>query len=453
MATVTLSGIITPSNVVTATSTNTLTNKTIAYGSNTLTDVVGVTATQTLTNKTLTSPVLTTPNLGTPSAAVLTSATGLPLTTGVTGNLPVTNLNSGTSASASTFWRGDGSWAAAGGSVATPTVEGSVYGKMTASGGSPSLTALGYNAGVATTGVNCTAVGVSALQINTTGAYNTTSGTYSMYGNTTGSYNTASGYYAMVSNETGSYNTAIGVEALYGTTSGPNNTAVGYQALRQNTTGDNNVAIGWLALNANTTNTGSTCVGAQAGRYITGTKNAAFGEASLSQCTTGRYNIGLGNNGGNQISTGSFNIAIGGWGSSTGGSYVPAYAITTESNHISMGSTDVTNAYIKVAWSTVSDARDKTNFGAVPHGLDFVNQLKPVSYQFKESRENDTPVGDVKYGFKAQDILALEGSNSVIIDSKKEEKLYYNGESLVPVLVKALQELSAKFDAYVASHP
>jgi len=87
----TLSGIITPSNVLTASNTQTVTNKTISADSNTLSGiaassfvvsdasgnidgaasqkaipsgvVVGTTDSQTLTNKTLTTPVLTTPTI------------------------------------------------------------------------------------------------------------------------------------------------------------------------------------------------------------------------------------------------------------------------------------------------------------------------------------------------------------------------------------------------------
>jgi hypothetical protein len=79
-----------------------------------------------------------------------------------------------------------------------------------------------------------------------------------------------------------------------------------------------------------------------------------------------------------------------------------------------------------------------------------VQQLNPVSYNFKKSREDDTPHGNKRYGFLAQDILALEGDDNVIIDNEQVDHLKYQGESLVPVLVKAIQELSAKNDALEA---
>jgi len=274
---------------------------------------------------------------------------------------------------------------------------------------------------------------------------NTALGSGALNANTTGSDNTASGKDALNANTTGSNNTASGVSALRNNTTGFNNTASGLIALNSNTTGNSNTASGVNALNANTTGASNTANGLQALLFnTTGNSNTAIGQSALQSNTTGNFNTASGVNALYSNTTGSGNTGINPINS--GGGYTPVFNPTTENNRFCMGSTGVTNAYIQVAWTVVSDARDKTNFAPVPHGLEFVKALQPMAYQFRTARDSEETNGGVRYGFKAQDVLALEGDNPVIVDNEDEDKLRMVDTALIPVLVKAVKELSAKVD-------
>jgi hypothetical protein len=285
-----------------------------------------------------------------------------------------------------------------------------------------------------------TALGLNALDANTTGTFNTAVGKDALLSNTTGSSNTAIGLNALDGNTTGSSNTAIGLNALLSNTTASDNTAVGYLALQYNTTGESNVAVGTSALRDNTT----------------GLDNTAVGPAAGLQLTTGSNNTLLGHNAGRGAS--------------------PSGSITTGSNIVVLGDNNVTDLYCADTTISSSDARDKTDVSDFTYGLDWVTQLRPVTYRWDkrswyvdkdattEDLLNAQPDGSKKrsklhVGFLAQEELEVEkqfgfgeSKDDMLIANLNEDESAYGikYERLVPVLVNAIKELNGLVQAQQA---
>ena len=154
--------------------------------------------------------------------------------------------------------------------------------------------------------------------------------------------------------------------------------------------------------------------------------------------------------------------------------------MSTLDNQIALGDENVGSLSCQVSLTATSDERDKTDFKALDLGLDFVNALKPVTYVWdkrtnyvdktdpdwrktldldKITSDGSKKDDDLQVGFKAQDVIALENAagyklsdktnlTATITDDGKQYGLRY--ERFVPMLVKAVQELSAKNDALEA---
>ena len=258
---------------------------------------------------------------------------------------------------------------------------------------------------------------------------------------TTGSNNSVFGYNSLTHNVEGHDNTAVGYLTLHTSAEGYNNTAIGGSCASVMTTGHDNVSVGNNSTYKLTEGYNNTAIGINSlHECLTGHDNTAVGDASLYD-TTSYNNTAIGKDAGNNVTSGHDNVFV---GISSGTDAVAN--ITTQSDYGVFGNNNLANANIKVAWTVTSDARDKTNFSSVPYGLDFVCDLKPTAFQFKTSRENPAPKGNIRYGFLAQDVLQLEGSNPVIINNEDEDNLKYNESSLIPVLVNAIKELKLEID-------
>jgi trimeric autotransporter adhesin len=214
-------------------------------------------------------------------------------------------------------------------------------------------------------------------------------------------------------------------------------------ALKNNTTGTNNTALGTDALLDNTTGAGNTGVGMDAGiRISTGSNNTFLGYQAGKLNTTGGSNTYIGNLAGNTTTTGTNNTLLG---------YDAEASSATVSNEITLGNASIATLRCQVTSITaLSDRRDKKDIVPLELGLDFVNSLNPVKFTW--NTRDGAKVGQQEAGFIAQELDEAQiaaGAETYLDIVLKEnlDKLEAAPGKLIPVLVKAIQDLSAEVAA------
>jgi len=365
--------------------------------------------------------------------------------------------------------------------------------------------AVGYQAGDAiTTGTENTAAGVAALGSNTTGVRNEAFGNNALFTNTTGGNNTAVGRQALYSSTTASYNVAVGSNAGTAITTGINNTligslagdsltdadyntVVGYNALSTDVLGSRSVAIGFEALKTQNPVDGSNNptavdmynvgIGFNAGTGITtGINNVALGGLAGTGINTGGGNICIGKQAGvasTVLTTGGNNIIIG-LGANTGSAsrnnaIVMGEAVVSVSNGqftFGTGTSDSNIANGATSISAPSDQRYKEEIADATAGLAFIKDLRPVTFKWKkekdlptshrayvEDSETRTMNDSTNHGFIAQEVKTAIDAHSEIKDgfdmwctddqADGGRQRIADG-ALIPMLVKAIQELEAR---------
>jgi hypothetical protein len=203
----------------------------------------------------------------------------------------------------------------------------------------------------------------------------------------------------VVSNE----NLSIGPANLESNTTGYKNTSVGIKALSANIVGSGNVAVGHQTLFSNTSGSGNTAIGYNAGyANVIGVNNTYIGNQATGTCPD-------------------------------------------ESNVITLGNSSIKTLRCQAATITsVSDARDKKDIVPLEVGLEFLNSLHPVEFTWNMRDGGKIETKDI--GFIAQQLLEAQDQTGHLIpglvNDSNPDHLEASYGKLIPVLVKAVQELT-----------
>ena len=393
------------------------------------------------------------------------------------------------------------------------------YGAGTAVNSGYNNVLIGKNAGEAiTTGARNVFIGYLAGDGHDAETYNVGVGEHALGGSIAGGeYNVAVGAHALMSLTSSDANVAVGYEAGKAITGGGDGVvAIGYQAgvaltdcsssvfigyqagdghddedhnigIGRHALGGSvagaeyNVAIGSYTLDALTSGDSNTAVGYNSGSSMdSGGANNCFGESAGANITSGGNNTAIGQNAGNAgtvLTTGSNNVLLGGETkvSAAAASYqfVIGRNVTSNGNStttIGYDTTEIATNHGSASWAAVSDERYKKDIETSTAGLSFINDLRPVTFKFKQKNELDTDLygydanstdtdgytDEVAHGFIAQEIKTVIDNHPEIkagqeiwkeAPEAKGKRQNVSHIGMIPMMVKAIQELSAKVKA------
>jgi len=239
-------------------------------------------------------------------------------------------------------------------------------------------------------------------------------------------------------------NTGVGqqtLQALNGSAYG--NVAVGQKAGKSITSGLNNVALGIKASEDLTTGSDNFCGSVDAAKSLTsGSDNIVIGANDCGEnLSSGTHNTILGSTAGKATATNIGCTIIG----------FSANPSSNSVNHeVTLGSSSVGALRCQVTSITaLSDRRDKKDIVPLLLGLDFINTLNPVKFTW--DMRDGGKVGQQEAGFIAQELDEAQVAAGAedfldIVLKENPEKLEAAPGKLIPVLVKAIQDLSAEVE-------